>query len=85
MREVSIRGLRANLARELSDLPFLIVKSGVVVAVCTQGGLEVCTQEREGAVCVHKPKKSNPVDEDVKEWGGGFSKARQLGKRETGG
>jgi len=78
MREVSIRGLRANLARELSDLPFLIVKSGVVVAVCTQGGLEVCTQERDGVVCVHKDKK--PV-----EWLGGFSKERQLGKRETGG
>ena len=32
VRQVSIRQLRANLAGELRDLPFDIIKSGVVIA-----------------------------------------------------
>jgi len=33
MRRIGIRELRANLARELSNLPFEIEKNGIVIAV----------------------------------------------------
>ena len=39
MRKVSIRELRANLAKELDNLPFEIVKRGKVIAKCTQDNL----------------------------------------------
>jgi len=32
MRQVSVRHLRANLARELKDMPFEVVRNGTVIA-----------------------------------------------------
>ena len=36
MRRLNIRALRANLASELGDLPFVVTRNGVEVAMCTQ-------------------------------------------------
>ena len=84
MRKVSIRELRANLAKELNDLPFAIVKRGKVIARCTQDNLNVVE-------CVHKdtiPETFKKLEKAVKSgpvrsltgWSGGFSKEQQTGK-----
>ena len=36
MREVNVRRLRERLAVELRDLPFLITRNGVIIAVCLE-------------------------------------------------
>ena len=49
MREVSIRGFRKNMARELCDLPFVLTKRGVHIAtISPANGVHMvakCTQD----------------------------------------
>jgi len=66
MRSVSIRDLRANLSKELLDLPFLLTRNGVIVAiVCTQECK--CTQSEVKSV--HNLKeivKRDPTPEEIR-------------------
>lgn len=59
MRQVSIRALRANLAREFKDLPFEVMVSGKVVAMCTQPELTAYTSDEKAALSVHKVEKTD--------------------------
>lgn len=73
MRQVSIREFRANMAKELTDLPFELVKRGEVLAVVAPGN--VYTASQEATECVHtEPKieaecvhtgKEGPVSGDL--------------------
>lgn len=73
MRKVSVRALRANLLKELDDLPFEITRNGKVIGT-------VCTQLSDLCQCVHNSKS---VKKRVAEQYNTFlpySKYRQVGK-----
>jgi hypothetical protein len=64
MRQVSIRNLRANLSKELNNLPFEVIKHGKVVGImCTQdehlGGNSVHNDGKVAKKRVHKQKAEN--------------------------
>ena len=59
MRKVTTRALRSNLGHELDDLPFIITRHGVELAMCTQiiSGLKDLKEvEHTKPKCVHNSK-----------------------------
>lgn len=54
MRQVSIRQFRANMAKELSDLPFELVKNGRRIAVVSDGVYTI--EPKESVVYTNKPE-----------------------------
>ncbi len=61
MRSVSIRDLRANLSKELGNLPFRVTRNGVLVGV-------VCTQEckctQSDSKSVHNLERNQLIQSD---------------------
>ena len=63
MRTVSITEFRANMVKELADLPFALTRDGKKVAeVCTEPVLKVCTEPSKKVIPI---KKSVQIKESV--------------------
>jgi len=85
MRKTNIRKFRANLLKELNDLPFELTRKGEVVAV-------VCTPEFTGLSLPEVSIVSQSPVSDLKdipkavttsnsEWSGGYPKVKQAGRK----
>lgn len=88
MRRVSLRMFRANMAKELDAVPFILTRKGVDdYVVCTHEENKPCTQDKKR---VHTPGPIEQAETIIRKaiakksktsWVGGYSKDQQTGKK----
>jgi len=91
MRKVSIKQLYRSLSKELGDLPFVVTRGGIIVALVElpEKGLDIKPTGLDIDSGIEKPKSPIKTKRDAKKkiielnpgWNGGYSKEQQTRKK----